>query len=109
MKDAPYLEIIQNLYQYKIRDTLDSEHVFRVIPLLHRILVAVIDYNKFQTKGVEYLQSNAEDISMDTYFMLSQITKNISKLIGHNMCKQFKECIPSSSKYKMNELNNESA
>ena len=46
---------------------------------------------------------------MDVYFMLSQITKNISKQISHNIHKQFKEYIPPSSKYEINESNNELA
>ena len=71
MEDVPYLEIIQNLYQCKIRDIPDREHVYQVISLWHSILAVVIDYNKFQTKGVEYFQSNTKDISVDIYFMIS--------------------------------------
>jgi len=66
------------------------------LPLAYQILGNVIDYDKFNKYGSEYLYEDCENLSVEISFMLSQTQSLLSKWIRYDIKKMQDKSIPPS-------------
>ena len=87
-------------YKKSFRDMSHPNRMRRVVPLAYNILASVIDKDEYNDKGRSYLFENAEEISIDIGFMLTSITRIVSKWMNYNIKIDFDKSTPPSPEIK---------
>jgi len=79
IEDVLLCEFKEMNYSKKIHDLSHRERNRHILPIAYQILAAVTDISMFEQKGMEYIKDNQSDISVDIGYILSKVTKIISK------------------------------
>ena len=85
-------------YRIAMRDlATNKQRHERVKPLAMNILASVVDVNEFKLNGFEYMRENQNEIGTDAGYVLSMITKMISKWMRYDIKADYNSCIPPTS------------
>ena len=62
-----------------MKEISSYSRLHRILPLAYQILGNVIDHDKFNKYGSEYLHEDCKNLSVEISFMLSQTQSLLSK------------------------------
>ena len=74
----------------------------RIILLVYNIFAAVINLKGFENFRFDYVKYEQKEISTDVGYILSVITKIISKWLKHDIRREFNKYIPPPSEIDLN-------
>ena len=84
-------------YRTSFRNITKVNQVRRVQPISCNVLVSVINIKEFKINEKDYLWDKYEEIAIDAGFILSSISRSLSKLLKYDISLYFDECtLPSS-------------
>ena len=94
MDDFLQTKILQYNYKFGVRKLNHNDRYQRIKLIALQVLAAAIDLNTFKDDGLSYMKENQECIATDIGFILSIITKMISKWMKFDVKAKYDTCIP---------------